>query len=260
MTIKPAWPPNPQQWVLPDWPAPASVRACVSTRLGPGVSLAPFDRFNLGSRCGDVVALVEGNRAALTDSLSLPAPPAWLHQVHGTTVVEVDAVSRITNVKVEAQADASITCRRGSVLAILTADCMPLLIAAADGSEIAAIHAGWRGLCDGIIEACIFRLKTPCENLLVWLGPAIGPRVYEVGDEVRAAFVTRDPQAVAAFQATSPGHWLCDLYMLARQRLAQLGITRIYGGDLCTLSDSDRFYSHRRDQISGRMASLIWIQ
>jgi len=256
MTLNSAWPPNPQQWVLPDWPAPHSVRACVSTRLGPGVSAAPFDRFNLGSRCGDAAEAVSANRAALVRALNLPTNPAWLHQVHGTDVVRIMTDHEFG----EPRADAAITRSRGAVLAILTADCLPILFASNDGAEIAAAHAGWRGLCAGIIEQTVAAMKSSPTNIIVWLGPAIGPQVYEVGDEVREAFVACDPRATTAFVATRRGHWLCDLYALARQRLMQLNIARVYGGNLCAFSDNVRFYSHRRDQISGRMASLIWHQ
>lgn len=255
MTIKPAWPPNPQQWVLPDWPAPDSVRACVSTRLGPGVSVAPFDRFNLGSRCGDAVEAVSANRTALVQSLGLPTDPAWLHQVHGTEVVTIMADLDPG----EPRADAAITRSRGAVLAILTADCLPILFASNDGAEIAAAHAGWRGLCAGIIEQTVAAMTTSPANIMAWLGPAIGPQVYEVDGLVRDSFVNENIDAVAAFQSVRSGHWLCDLYALARLRLQRLGITQISGGDLCSHSDAQRFYSYRRDSAnSGRMVSLIW--
>lgn len=246
---------DPQRWIVPAWPMPPGVFACTTTRLGPGISAAPFEHFNLGSRCGDTAAAVSANRAALVNALGLPATPAWLHQVHGTHVVEFNAGLSLA----EIEADVAITHQSGCVLAVLTADCLPILIAAADGSEIAAIHAGWRGLGAGVIDACVQRLHTPREDLLVWLGPAIGPRVYEVGAEVRQSFVGRDSQAASAFAPSGTGHWLCDLYALARQCLRQLNIAHIYGGNLCTYSDSQRFYSHRRDQVTGRMASLIWL-
>ena len=243
-------------WVVPDWPAPGLIRALTTTRRMPGLSLPPFDAFNLGLRSGDDAAVVEANRALLGRAFSLPSAPRWLHQVHGARSL------RLTEeiLPEEPEADAGFSVRPGIVLAILTADCLPLLVCADDGTEIAVIHAGWRGLVGGVIESCLGRLRTPTEKLLVWLGPAIGPNSYEVGDAMRAVFLAQAEHAAAAFAPTRPGHWHCDLYALARQRLAALGVTRIYGGDFDTLTDA-RFYSYRRDGAhSGRMASLIWIQ
>jgi YfiH family protein len=240
--------------LVPDWPAPARVRALVSTRRTPGCSQPPFDAFNLGLRSGEDESIVRSNRALLGRALELPAPPRWLHQVHGNRSL------RLTEEVVagEPEADAAFTSQSGIVLAILTADCLPILLSADDGSEIAAIHAGWRGLAAGVIESCITRLLTPRERLHVWLGPAIGAASYEVGDEVHAAFVSADGQAEAAFAATRSGHWRCDLYTLARQRLAALGVASVFGGNFDTFAD-DRFYSYRRDGArSGRFASLIW--
>jgi YfiH family protein len=257
VTITPAWLSDPQQWVLPDWSAPASVRACVSTRLGPGVSVAPLDRFNLGSRCGDAPAAVSANRAALVQALRLPTNPAWLHQVHGPDVATIMA----NREPGEPYADAAVTRSRGTVLAILTADCLPILFTSNDGAEIAASHAGWRGLCAGVIEKTVAAMTTSPANIIAWLGPAIGPQVYEVDVLVRDAFLAENIDAVAAFHPVRTGHWLCDLYVLARQRLQRLGITQISGGDLCSYSDAQRFYSYRRDHgNSGRMASLIWLE
>lgn len=242
--------------ILPDWPASATVHALTTTRRLPGNSLPPYDAFNLGLRSGEDESTVRANRALLERAFALPSLPRWLHQVHG------DRVLRMT-VEVpegEPQADAAFTSEPGVVLAIQTADCLPLLVCANDGSEIAAIHAGWRGLAGGVIEACIRRLATPSSRLLAWLGPAIGAESYEVGEEVRAAFVARDADAAAAFAPTRPGHWHCDLYALARRRLAALGVTRISGGGFDTFADA-RFYSYRRDGVSsGRMASLIWLK
>lgn len=241
--------------VVPGWPAPARVHALTTTRILPGNSLPPYDAFNLGLRSGEDEAAVRANRALLERAFALPSPPRWLHQVHG------DRVLRMT-VEIpegEPQADAAFTSQPGVVLAIQTADCLPILVCADDGSEVAAIHAGWRGLAAGVIESCVRRLTTPSSRLLTWLGPAIGPASYEVGEEVRAAFVESDSAAESAFAATRSGHWHCDLYALARRRLAALGVSRIYGGDFDTLADS-RFYSYRRDGArSGRMASLICI-
>lgn len=239
----------------PDWPAPACVRARSTTRALEGASQAPFDAFNLGAHCGDDVRAVAANRALLREWFALPSAPRWLRQVHGTAVAEFEVGAEQEN---EPEADAAITHAPGVVLAVLTADCLPLLVCADDGSEVAAIHAGWRGLAAGVIERTIEKLRSPRERLLVWLGPAIGPKSYEVGVEVRDAFVSRDAAADAAFAPTRPGHWHCDLYTLARRALVALGVARVYGGGYDTHADA-RFYSHRRDQRTGRFASLIWI-
>ncbi|HET6545541.1 MAG TPA: peptidoglycan editing factor PgeF [Rhodanobacteraceae bacterium] len=258
-------------WIIPDWPAPPNVRAAVTTRRLPGNSRPPFDAFNLGMRCGDDPGSVAANRAALQRVLGLPAAPHWLRQVHGTAVARFAAADEPAR---EPQADAAIACAAGVVLAVLTADCLPILISADDGSEIAVAHAGWRGLASGVIEATLDGLATPPARLLVWLGPAIAARSYEVGAEVRAAFaqpVAADPQAMdddarttdsrseaaSPFAATRPGHWHCDLAGIARQRLSAHGVTRVHGGDFDTASDG-RFYSYRRDDRCGRFASLIW--
>ena len=220
--------------IFPDWPAPARVRAVVTTRTMPGHSKPPYEYFNLGLRSGDDEADVRANREQLVGDLELPSPPRWIHQVHG------DRSLRITEeiFDREQMADASFTTQPGTVLAILTADCLPILIAADDGSEIAAIHAGWRGLAAGIVESTVRRLRTPKEKLMAWLGPAIGAASYEVGDEVRDAFVATLPQAARAFAATRSNHWLCDLYALVRQRLRSVGVTRCYGGDFDTFRDA----------------------
>jgi YfiH family protein len=234
-----------------DWPAPPGVVAFTTLRRGAGVSQPPFDSFNLGARCGDDVAAVMHNREQLIAGFALPSAPRWLRQVHGAGVA-VDPGDG------EPEADAAVTCTSGLVLAILTADCLPVVLAAADGGEVAAAHAGWRGLCGGVLEATAAAMRTAPADVVAWLGPAAGPQAYEVGTEVRAAFVERDPRAATAFVATRPGHWRVDLYALARQRLAEAGVTRVFGGGLCTISDAQRFYSHRRDQRTGRMATLIW--
>lgn len=242
--------------IVPAWPAPHGVRAFSTTRLLPGLSQPPFDAFNLGLRSGEDEATVVANRKLLQRAFALPSAPRWLHQVHG------DRSLRLTEeiLDGEPEADAAFTVQPGIVLAILTADCLPILVCNDDGSEIAALHAGWRGLSTGVIECCFRRLRGPAENLLVWLGPAIGVHSYEVGAEVRAAFVEKSDQAASAFEPTRPGHWRCDLYTLARQRLAALGVTRVYGGDFDTFTDA-RFYSYRRDGArSGRFGSLIWLK
>lgn len=239
-------------WLRPDWPAPAGVRAAVSTRELPGASPAPFERFNLGNRCGDAPEAVAANRAALQAMLDLPAPPRWLRQVHGIAVADSAA-------EAEPEADASITRRRGEPLAILTADCLPVLFCATDGSEVAAAHAGWRGLAAGVLEATLGQLRAPPDGLMAWLGPCIGAASYEVGVEVREAFIADDAGAETCFTPTRPGHWLCDLAGLARRRLQRAGVAGVYGGGFDTLADP-RFYSYRRDAArSGRFATLIWL-
>jgi polyphenol oxidase len=244
-----------ETWIFPDWPAPPRIHAAVTTRQGPGISAPPFDRFNLGLRSGDLADAVQTNRSALQQALALPAAPRWLRQVHGAGVAELGPLSSPD----EPQADAAVSRIRGTVLSILTADCLPVLCCADDGSEIAAAHAGWRGLAAGVLEATVQQLQTPPARLLAWLGPCIGAASYEVGDEVRAAFVANDGAAAACFTATRPGHWRCDLAGLARQRLASVGVTRIHGGGFDTCTDP-RFYSYRRDGArSGRFASLIWL-
>nr|WP_256134026.1 peptidoglycan editing factor PgeF [Xanthomonas vasicola] len=257
-----------------DWPAPPRIRALTTLRHGLGGSLAPFDTLNLGNRNsaeGDVPAQVERNRALLAEALALPSTPHWLRQVHGVGVVRVDAppaapgsTDGAANELPGAQepvADAAVTSVPGVVLAILTADCLPVVFAAVDGNEVAAAHAGWRGLADGVLERSMAAMRTPPQQLVAWLGPAAGPQVYEIGQDVFDAFVAHDAQAQQAFVATRPGYWRVDLYALARQRLQQAGVPAdaVYGGGLCTISDPQRFFSHRRDRRSGRMATLAWI-
>ena len=240
--------------VVPAWPAPPNVRAAVSVREGPH---APYGTsahygFNIGLRCGDDPAAVAFNRDLLRETLALPSEPRWLRQVHGTRVA-------IEPSRDEPEADAAVTRTPGVVLAIQTADCLPVLFCVDDGLEIAAAHAGWRGLSAGMLEATVAAMQPPRENIIAWLGPAIAASSYEVGDEVRDAFLAHDPAAVPAFRATRPGHWLCDLYALARQRLQRAGVTRVFGGDFDTFTDP-RLHSYRRDGAhSGRMASVIWI-
>ncbi|UXA47946.1 peptidoglycan editing factor PgeF [Xanthomonas prunicola] len=262
-------------FVLPaDWPAPPRIHALTTLRYGLGGSLAPFDTLNLGNRNsadGDTPEQVERNRAQLVQALALPSVPHWLRQVHGVDVVRVDpppaapgptggAANQPPGAR-EPVADAAVTSVPGVVLAILTADCLPVVFAAADGSEVAAAHAGWRGLADGMLERSVAAMRTPASRLIAWLGPAAGPQAYEIGQDVFDAFVADDAQAQAAFSATRPGHWRVDLYALARQRLLRAGVpaNAIHGGGLCTISDPQRFFSHRRDRRSGRMATLAWI-
>lgn len=234
--------------ILPNWPAPRNVRACTTTRDG-GVSLGPYASLNLGDHVGDDPAHVAENRARLRRELELPAEPLWLTQVHGTAVAEGAGGC----------ADASVAFGPGTVCTVMTADCLPLLLCDRAGTAVAAVHAGWRGLLAGVIEAAVSRLHVPGADLLAWLGPAIGPQAFEVGEEVRAAFVAEDAAAAVAFHPAPGGRWLADIYALARLRLARCGVTAVYGGELCTWSDAARFYSYRRDGVTGRMASLIWL-
>jgi len=228
----------------------------VSTSELAGVSRPPFERGNLGDRCGDDPLAVAENRRRLIDHAGLPSAPRWLRQVHGVDVHVPQAATAKTEAPI---ADAAYTREPGVVCAVLTADCLPLLVASDDGGEVAAIHAGWRGLAGGVIEATLRHFQAPASTLRVWLGPAIGAPSYEVGDEVRAAFLAHDAAAAQAFSATRPGHWLCDLYALARLRLAALGVRNVYGGGFDTFTDA-RFYSHRRTRPTGRFASMIWIE
>jgi len=243
-------------WTEAGWTVPAGVRGGTSLRGGDGLSPPPFDRLNLGLRCGDDPALAQANRERLADWLQLPSAPHWLDQVHGTAVVRVHAAPAGGP---EPVADAAVTATPGVVLAILSADCLPVLFAARDGREIGAAHAGWRGLAAGVLEATVSAMETPATDLVAWLGPAAGPQAYEIGAEVRDAFLAHDPAAAAAFVATRPGHWRVDLYALARQRLAAAGVRQVQGGRECTISDPGRYYSHRRDGRSGRLATLAWL-
>ena len=236
--------------ITPDWPAPANVRALQTTRKG-GVSDSPYASFNLGSHVGDNPLAVSRNRMLLAPLL--PSEPVWLNQVHGITVADAGRAGCLP------EADASVSTHPGAVCVVMTADCLPILLCDEQGSVVGAAHAGWRGLCDGVIEATVSAMNVPAPTLMAWLGPAIGPTVFEVGDEVRTAFVAKQPQAAQAFVAAAEGKWMADIYQLARLRLQALGIHRIYGGDLCTYSDAERFYSYRRDGVTGRMATFIWI-
>lgn len=245
-------------FVHADWPTPPGVHAFTTLRQGAGASPAPFDRFNLGNRHGadgDGPAVVERNRAELIALAGLPATPHWLRQVHGIGVVRVDG----PGAGAEPEADASVTSTPGTVLAILTADCLPVVFASTAGDEVGAAHAGWRGLAAGVLEATVAAMRTPADRLIAWLGPAAGPQAYEIGEEVFRAFTDGDAAATAAFVATRPGHWRVDLYALARQRLARAGLRHVSGGGLCTISDPQRFFSHRRDARTGRMATAVWI-
>ena len=241
-------------FIVPDWPAPPGVRALATTRRG-GVSRAPWDSFNLGDHVGDEPQAVAANRALLRREL--PAEPVWLRQVHGTRCVDAAMAAMVAT---GTEADASFTRQRGVVCAVLTADCLPVLLCDDQATVVAIAHAGWRGLAAGVIEATAGAMAVPGERLTAWLGPAIGPQAFEVGSEVREIFIAHDPQAVGAFAATDKGKWLCDIHRLARQRLDALGIRRIASANSCTLGDAETFYSFRRDGVTGRMASLIWLE
>lgn len=236
-------------FLIPDWPAPAGIRACVTTRAN-GVSVAPFDSFNLGDHVGDDPVAVAHNRQRLTHIFDVQ--PAWLSQVHGVVVAPADPQQI-------AEADASWTATPGIACTVMTADCLPALFCDRAGTRVAAAHAGWRGLAAGVLEAAALSLNVePCD-ILVWLGPAIGPKAFEVGGEVRDVLIEDMPHAGTAFvPSINAGRFMADTYALARLRLARCGITAVYGGGFCTVTDP-RFYSYRRSPRTGRCASLVWI-
>jgi YfiH family protein len=220
----------------------------MTTREG-GVSAAPWASFNLGDHVGDNAAHVVANRTHLRQQL--PSDPGWLKQVHSAKVVETGAGVP--------EADASLTRQTGTVCAVLTADCLPVLFCDRAGSVVAAAHAGWRGLADGVLEATVAAMQVAPGDILAWMGAAIGPQAFEVGDEVRQAFVAQHPEAAMAFHPHAPGKWLADIYQLARIRLESAGVQAVYGGGRCTFTETERFFSYRRDGVTGRMASLIWL-
>lgn len=236
--------------ITPDWPAPASVHALQTNRHA-GYSHAPFDSLNFGIHVKDNPIHVAQNRQLLSQYLS--SEPVWLNQTHGLNVVDAAQTSCVPD------ADASFTTHKNVVCVTMTADCLPVLLCDEAGSVVAAVHAGWRGLCDGIIEATIAKVPVKSTDLMAWLGPAIGPQAFEVGSEVRAQFVVKDAQSAIAFEPHGD-KWLADIYTIAQQRLNNLGVTQIYGGGLCTYSDKDQFFSYRRDGTTGRMATLIWLE
>jgi hypothetical protein len=244
--------------IIPDWPTPSNVRALQTTRQG-GVSVAPYDSLNLGSHVGDNPLAVARNRIQL--NTLLPSEPVWLEQVHGTAVASADAASCRT------RADACIARQRSAVCVVMTADCLPVLLCDEAGTVVGAAHAGWRGLCDGVIEATVQAMDAAPQDLMAWMGPAISQQAFEVGEEVRDAFVAAQPQAAKAFiphphggdEMGRGGKYLADIYALARLRLNALGITRIYGGDHCTYAECDEFFSYRRDGTTGRMGTFIWL-
>ena len=236
--------------LVPDWPAPANVRA-LQTLRGGGVSPAPWDSFNLGAHVGDDAARVAANRAALRRHL--PGEPCWLNQVHGIAAVDAEKCPKNEN------ADAAYARRPNVVCTVMTADCLPVLFCDRAGTVVAAAHAGWRGLLGGVLESTIAAMAMPPGELLAWLGPAIGPESFEVGHEVRAAFLADDAGVAQSFTAHGSGKWLADIYGLARRRLRRARVEAIHGGGWCTVGDLARFFSYRRDGVTGRMASLIWL-
>jgi YfiH family protein len=238
--------------IEPDWPAATSVKALTTTRQG-GVSQGPYASLNLADHVGDAADDVQRNRVTIQRRLSLPKPPVWLHQLHSDRVVDAAHCGQCP------PADASFAAQAQVVCAVLTADCLPVLFCDRAGTRVAAAHAGWRGLAAGVLESTVRALDTEPQRLLAWLGPAIGPAAFEVGGEVRRNFVDRQAEAARAFQPRANGRWLADLYELARIRLLAVGVSAVYGGGLCTFSDRERFYSYRRDGVTGRMASLIWL-
>lgn len=239
--------------IFPDWAAPPAVRAACTTRRG-GVSGGPWSGLNLGRGSGDDAAAVDENRRRLRQVLQLPAEPCWLRQVHGVRVARMPADEP------EPEADASRATAPGMVCVVQTADCLPVLFCDEAGTMVAAAHAGWRGLAGGVLERTVAALPAPPSRLLAWLGPAIGPEAFEVGEEVRAAFVQADGAAAAAFRpGAGAGKHYADLWALARLRLARAGVERVSGGGLSTHADAQRFYSYRRDGVTGRMAALIWL-
>lgn len=238
--------------IYPDWPAPEAVSAVSTTREG-GLSHPPYASLNLADHVGDRPQAVRENRRLLSECLQLPAEPLWLQQVHGDSVVACHESGP------RPAADASYTIGAGAVCAVLTADCLPVLFCDRQGTRVAAAHAGWRGLAGGVLERTVAALAVAPDQLLAWLGPAIGPRAFEVGAEVRSTFIAQHAEADGAFAAQVNGRWLADLYRLARIRLRAAGVRAVYGGSFCTFSEPERFYSYRRDRVTGRMASLIWL-
>jgi YfiH family protein len=240
------------EFIVATWPAPANVKALTTTRRG-GASIGAYASFNLGDHVGDDPGAVARNRSTLRETLALAAEPSWLKQVHGIDVIEAGFG------ETGMVADGSYTAMMGAVCAVLTADCLPVFLCDRAGSKVALLHAGWRGLASGIVEAGVLAMRTAGEDLLAWLGPAIGPDAYQVGEDVRAAFAGHDAAAAAAFHPDGAGKWLADVYALARARLMAMGVTAVYGGEHCTFGERERFFSYRRDGATGRMASLIWL-
>lgn len=248
-------------WIIPNWSAPNNIKAFSTTRLG-GMSEPPFDSLNLGMHVDDKYEHVAHNRQYLIEALNLPETPLWLEQVHSKVVVDADDIALQTQDKTHAiVADASFSHTSDTVCVVMTADCLPVLFTNNQGNAVAAAHAGWRGLNDGILEATVAQMACEPKEIIAWLGPAIGASAFEVGDDVRDAFLSQHQQAVTAFKATKQkGKWLADIYALARLRLYYAGVKHVFGGDYCTYQDKARFFSYRREGKTGRMVSLIFIQ
>jgi purine-nucleoside/S-methyl-5'-thioadenosine phosphorylase / adenosine deaminase len=239
-------------FIVPRWPAPASVRAFFTTRRG-GVSAAPFARLNLGRHVGDEPDAVDENRSRVRETFDLPQEPRWLRQIHGAGVADAAEAQPFP------EADASFSGAAGVVCAVLVADCLPLLLCDRRGGEVAAVHAGWRGLLAGVVQATVGRMAAAPSDILAWMGPAIGPEVFEVGPEVRQGFLAKDPGYGVAFRPSPRrGCWLADVYAMARFALDQAGVGEVHGAEWCTYSEPERFFSYRRDGLTGRMAALIW--
>ena len=241
------------EWITPDWPAPPHVKAAATLRTG-GVSEGPFASLNLGAHVGDDPAAVTENRRLLAAALELPVEPTWLNQVHGINVVAAETRSAALPT-----ADAAFATTPGAVCVVMTADCLPVLFCDRQGTRVAAAHAGWRGLAGGVLAATIGALDVPPDRLMAWLGPAIEQEAFEVGEEVREEFLKLGADNAAAFQSNARGRWQADLYQLARNELARLGVTAVYGGGLQCFADSKRFFSYRRENRTGRMATLVWL-
>ncbi|TCJ98545.1 hypothetical protein EV694_0954 [Volucribacter psittacicida] len=247
--------------IIPAWQCSTNVRAFTTTRMG-GVSLPPFESFNLATHVGDEKNSVETNRTLLVQQGQLPHMPAFLQQVHSTKVIRLPEDLSSTDTPI---ADAVYTCQPNQVCLVMTADCLPVLLVNQQGNEVAAVHAGWRGLCEGILENTLAKFQSNPTQILAWLGPAISQNAFQVGEEVRQQFVQRDPQAALAFKQDksavgNQNKFLADLYLLAKQRLNALGVSQITGGEYCTYRQAEHFFSYRRKQQTGRMASLIWFE
>lgn len=263
----------PPEVLTPDWPAPARVRAASTERAG-GTSEGPYTSRNLGTHVGDEAATVAANRRALAERLGLATEPQWLEQIHGSIVLDLDALqgspvgapprspghaTPTPGLRRPPAADGAVTSQRGRPCVVMTADCLPVLFCDTSGTRVGAVHAGWRGLAAGIVPAAVARMGIDPQALLVWLGPAIGQAAYEVGGEVRQALIAADPSAETCFEPNEAGRWQADLYGLARRGLQAAGVQAIYGGGFCTYTESERFFSHRREAPCGRMATLIWL-
>jgi YfiH family protein len=258
-----------EHWITPTWPAALQVKALTTLRTG-GVSAKPFDSFNLAEHVDDDPSAVKENRSLLRTLAKLPQEPCWINQVHGTTVLNLaDYPSSTITSSIVPTADASICINANHISVVLTADCLPILLCDQKGTRVAAVHAGWRGLAAGILQKTVESLDCDPKNLMAWLGPAIGPQVFEVGKDVKEAFnMAEDPSAFKAkaiattstTDASTTEKWLANLYTLARLRLQHLGISQIYGGEFCTFTEKDKFYSFRRSNPTGRQATLIWLE